>query len=473
MTQCNKTGPSPTALRRALAALQAGRFQEARAASARWAQHPAGAVIHALARAGDGDVVGGAAAMAAVARAHPQAQHPLIDLLGLLRAHGAGVAATAHIEAALALDPGNPTLLNLLGAARAETGPMEAAVTAFRAAAAAAPGLPAAWSNLGKALAAVGRFAEAESAFATATRLAPHNAQLRLNHGVARLKSGDWSSGWELFRARHALPGRRPPLPGPELRGLDGLEGQRVLLLHDEGFGDTLQFIRWAPLLAARGAEVRVCAPRPLLRLLTGVEGISAVEERPAPYDRWCRIPDLPAVFDAGPDSVPARLPYLRAAPDLVAAAGARLPPGRRVGLVWAGDGRAHDPAAAATDRLRSLDAGQLAPLLATEGVVWISLQLGKAPPRGVVDAMRDVTDFADTAAIVANLDTVVSVDTAVLHLAAGMGRRTILLDRFDHCWRWQPGRAESSWYPETLTIVRQSQPGDWDGVLRRAASLL
>ena len=174
---------------------------------------------------------------------------------------------------------------------------MGGAIDAFRRATALAPGDGHGWSNLGKALAAEGRFDEAWPAFANAARLAPRDGQLRLNHAVALLKAGLWAEGWPLFRARHGMPGRAPAPPGPELGTLEGVAGRTILLVHEEGFGDTLQFIRYAPLLMERGATVLAWVPAPLVRLLGCVPGLQTTASRPARYDAWCRIPDLPFHF--------------------------------------------------------------------------------------------------------------------------------------------------------------------------------
>ncbi len=455
-------------MRRAHAALMAGDFAMARDLAAPATGNPAGAVLHALACAGCNEP-DSAATLAAIARANPAARHPVLDLAELLRTHGRPTETAAHLRAAVHLTPGNADLLDHLGAALAETGPVDEAIDAFRRATAIRPDHAATWSNLGKALAATGRFSEAETAFGHARTLAPNDSQLTLNHAVARLKSGRLPEAWPLFRARHRLPGRPPPPPGPELTSLDGIAGRTVLLLHDEGFGDTIQFIRYAPLLSGRGARVLASVPSPLARLLAS----NGIDLAPAPYDAWCRIADLPGVFGTTLDTIPAHLPYLRPDPALVALWAQRLPAGRRIGLVWAGAARRHDPAAAATDRIRSIPRGSLTPLLATPGIAWISLQHGQAAPPDVFDPMPKVADFADTAAIIASLQTVVTVDTAVAHLAAAMAVPTILLDRYDNCWRWLSGREDSPWYPGALRIIRQTKPGDWPDVLAQAASTM
>ena len=468
MTQRN-IGPA-AAVRDAYRALQAGDFAGAARLAAPWTSDPSAALLHALGRAGAGEVEAGAAALHAISRANPGARHPALDLAELLQTRGHDPA--PHLRAALVHAPEHPFLLSALAAAMLDSGQLDAAIAAFQQVTAVAPGNPGAWSNLGKALATQNRFAEAASAFAAAAVLPHAEPQIRLNHAVATLKSGRLAEAWPLFHARHQLPGRPPPPAGPALQTPAQAAGRTVLLLHNEGYGDTLQFIRYAALLAAAGARVPALVP-PQLRRLLRESGFEMVEDTAPAYDFWCHIPDLPGVFGTTLDTIPASLPYLRADPGRAARWAAHLPSGRRIGLVWAGEARLHDAGAAATDRLRSIAPSRLAPLLATPGLQWISLQFGQRPPPGLHDPMPDVTDFADTAAIIANLDVVVSVDTAVAHLAAAMGKPVMLLDRYDNCWRWLSAREDSPWYPGAMHIIRQTTPGDWDGVLRRAADRL
>lgn len=462
------------ALRAAYADLQQGRFQAAYREAEPHRGQLSGALIFALADAALHGPDPAAVSLARIAATHPGTAHPVHDLVDLLHRHGRGAEVIGHLEAARRHRPSDHSLTVALSIAHTEHGSPEVAIELFRAEAQRNPGHAAHWSNLGKVLAAAGRDAEAEEAFERVRRMEPDNPYFALNAGVARLRTGDLVGGAAGFRARHTLPGRDPGRPGPELRRLDEAPGRTVALLHDEGYGDTLQFIRYVPLLQAAGATVQVEVPPALTRLLRD-SGIPAAGI--GVYDTWCRIPDLPAVFGTAIATIPAAIPYLRADPERAAAWAAiwaaRLPPGRRVGLVWAGAPRPHDPGAAMTDRQRSVPPQALGPLLAVPGITWISLQLGAAPPAGVHDPMPEVQDFADTAAIVANLDTVVSVDTAVAHLAAAMGKPTLLLDRYDNCWRWFRGRDDSPWYPGVLRIIRQERPGNWPGVLRRAAAAL
>jgi hypothetical protein len=463
-------------LRRALQALHAGEFASAASRSAGWAggMDLEAGLIHALAIAAGGDTCA-APALARIARSRPQANHPVQDLLDLLRRQGRPAAAVPHLRAAMAEMPEDARLPALLGALLAEVGSMADSVAAFQHAVALRPD-GAAWSNLGKALAAQGRFAEAEDAFDHALSLAPDDPQLALNRAVALLKSGRLAEGWAAFDCRHRLPGRPRALPGPKLAGLDGLQGRTVLLRHEEGFGDTLQFIRYALLLAAHGARVIAWVPASLVRLITRTPGVAAVVPPgalPPPYDAWCPMLSLPQVFGTTLDHPPPAAPYVAADPAEAAQWAAVLPStGLRVGVAWAGAARATDPTAAATDRVRSMTPDVLAPLGQLPGVRLVSLQFGVQAPAGMLDPMPGVRDFADTAAIVANLDAVVSVDTAVAHLAAGMGKPVFLLDRYDNCWRWLHGRTSSPWYP-TLQIHRQPSPGDWASAVAGAAAAL
>jgi hypothetical protein len=261
-----------------------------------------------------------------------------------------------------------------------------------------------------------------------------------------------------------------------------------VLLLHaEQGLGDTLQFCRYAPLAAAR-ARVVLEVQAPLARLLSSLPGVSQViargEALPA-FDAQAPLLSLPRAFGTTIETVPARVPYLAADPDQAAAWGRRLAalPGLKVGLCWAGEPRAGFPELAAIDARRSISLAALAPLAKVAGVSFVSLQKGAPaaqaadppPPMALFDYTAELADFADTAALVENLDLVISVDTSVAHLAGAMARPVWLLNRFDTCWRWLLDRQDSPWYP-TLRLFRQTTPGDWTSViadLRQALHIL
>jgi hypothetical protein len=200
--------------------------------------------------------------------------------------------------------------------------------------------------------------------------------------------------------------------------------------------------------------------PPPLVRLIRTVPGVAEVATgKVLPrYDFWSPLLDVPLLFG---NLAPGGVPYLRAEEPAPA-----LPPGRKVGVAWAGD------PAGSLDRIRSMPVEALEPFRDVAGVTWVSLQKDATPPAWMLDPMASVRDFADTAAIVAQLDLVLSVDTAVAHLAGALGTPVLLMDRYDSCWRWLTGREDSAWYP-TLRIVRQRTPGDWDGVVRRVIGRL
>jgi hypothetical protein len=258
-----------------------------------------------------------------------------------------------------------------------------------------------------------------------------------------------------------------------------------VLVVQEEGLGDTLQFLRYLPLLAERGARVAVAVPPELTRLIRTVPGVIDVPAGDAPvpkHDFHCSFNGLPRAFETTLETIPCAVPYLAADPALVTRWARRLPAiqALRVGLAWAGQARPWLPGFVGVDQRRSTDLATLAPLAAVSGVRFVSLQKGGAAPEArtpadaldLLDVMAEVRDFADTAAIVANLDLVISVDTSVVHLAGAMGKPVFLLDRYDNCWRWLSGRDDSPWYP-SLRIFRQSRPGEWAPVIARVAAAL
>lgn len=223
------------------------------------------------------------------------------------------------------------------------------------------------------------------------------------------------------------------------------------------------------------------CVPPALARVMRAVPGVVEVftdARRLPPHDFVCPMFSFPRVFGTTVGTIPP-VPVIELDPALVRHWAGRLPSGGlRVGLVWAGQARPSLPGFGTLDRRRSAGLAAFAPLFDVPGLAFVSLQAGPAArqsrPAGLamVDPMPDVEDFADTAAIIAGLDVVVSVDTSVVHLAGLADKPVFLLDRYDGCWRWLSGRLDSPWYPG-LTIFRQDQPGDWSGAMARAAASL
>ena len=385
---------------------------------------------------------------------------------------------------ALRLQPDHPPTINLLAMALASLGQTDAAIAQFRKAIERDPSQAGSWANLGLLLKDDSRFQEALDAYDTALTLAPDDARIRVNRVVALLRAGRWTEAWPDYEWRLTLAGNRRPRLLPSLDGVTDLTSRTILAAHEDGFGDTLHFARYLPLLAARGARVIVSVPPPLIRVMRAVPGVAAVHGSDGPppeHDFYCPFFSLPRAFSTTPETIPAPIPYLHADPRLIAFWRTRLPTAPlRVGLVWAGQARPELPGFVTLDGRRSMKLETMAPLATVPGVLFVSLQQGPeatradTPPPGMtlVNPMPDVTDFADTAAIVANLDLVISVDTSVAHLAGAMGKPVFLLDRYDHCWRWLSGRSDSPWYPR-MRIFRQPKIGAWESVLQNAAEAL
>jgi tetratricopeptide (TPR) repeat protein len=456
-----------------------------------------------------------------VAQARPDVAHPCRDLAGILQRLGRCEDIVAQYRESLLIAPDDIRLRyafadylheagqpqdaadilavalrkrpdfdvghNLMGIALYDLGRIEEAMAHFRHAIAIDPQAAMGWANLGMALKTESRFEEAFDAYNHAIACSPDDPQIQLNRAIALLRAGRMAEAWPDYECRLRVQGQANPLPHerllPDLSSLPDLTGRTVLVTHEEGFGDTLQFLRYVPLLAVRGAKVLVWVPKELNRLLASQPGPATVLPPGAPippHDFHCPFFSLPRAFGTDLGTIPSATPYLHADAALAAHWEALLPaPGRRrVGLVWAGQARPWLPGFAALDRRRSMKLAEFAPLAAIAGANFISLQKGPSaaepPPPGLAlhDPMPGVTDFADTAAIIANLDLVVSVDTSVAHLAAAMGKPILLLDRYDSCWRWLSGREDSPWYP-SLRILRQSRMGVWDDVIARAAKLV
>jgi uncharacterized protein (TIGR02996 family) len=513
-----------TLLAEAVAALEARSFVATDAVCARvLAAHPEdmdALLLRGLALAASGQIVPAARLLNHVGAARTGFAHPCRDLDGLLEADGVATqvracldlapndarlrlmwadwlqtagdphGAAATLVALLDDEPDSAAAHYRLGMVHAELGEFDAAIAQMRRAVALDPVPALGWANLGMLLKIQGSFAESLSAYEQAVRRAPGNAQIRVNRVVALLHAGRFAEAWQDHEWRFALAenaGAGLPLarllPPLELR--PELAGRTVLLTLEAGFGDMLQFARYIKLLAARGARIVLAVPPELQRLLAampGVVGTVPMNGKPPAYDWHCPITSLPRIFATTLETIPAEVPYLTADLTLVAAWAARLPArcGLRVGLVWAGQARPWLPGFITVNARRSTSLAQFAPFGAVDGVQFISLQAGapaaeaRRPPPGLAlyDPMPLVTDFADTAAIIANLDLVISVDTSVVHLAGALGKPVFLLDRYDNCWRWLSGRTDSPWYPK-LRIFRQAQIGDWAPVIRRAAEAL
>lgn len=393
---------------------------------------------------------------------------------------------------ALVLEPRSAEHLNNLGSLRYEQRRLDEAAALFRQAVAIDPAYAKGHYNLAALHHERYELEEAESHYAAAIAANPDYAEARANLSMLQLTLGRWDEGWRNYEYRwRTREGARfhRPMPMPQWLGEEAA-GKSLLVHAEQGFGDSLQFCRYAVEAARRGLKVTLAVDKALLRLMRGLPGIEQVVEMSGAMpmaDLHCPMMSLPLALGGDTPAIGAGHPYLSPLPQDVEDWRRRLDaledtsqkesgrPPLRVGLVWAGNPRLHMPLASAVDRRRSMDARQMLPLLSVPGHRFFSLQKdGPAAPEGsgIVELMGHAGDFADTAAFIANLDLVISVDTAVAHLAAAIGKPVWLLERYDSCWRWLRGRADTPWYP-TMRLFRQTSPGDWPGVVARIAERL
>jgi tetratricopeptide (TPR) repeat protein len=390
------------------------------------------------------------------------------------------------LRKALARDPDQPEAQNMQGILFHAEGRFAEAVTAFERAE--AVGHRAAPSNRGNALLDMGRMDEALRAHQTAVKLDPAHPGAQYNLALTQLRLGDWERGWPAYEARwrfrevHRVPRvfRQPRWQG------ESLEGQRILLHAEQGLGDTIQFCRYATLVAARGGFPILQVQPPVERLLrslpvvrSGSAEVTRLGEKPPEFDLECPLMSLPAAFETTVDTVPWPGAYLAGEPELAFERRKRTPfvrpdlyPGQpplRVGLAWAGNPRYK------ADRERSIALETLLPLLRTLGVNWISLQKGPAAEQIAAvhkkvflwDGSSSDRDLAETAALVATLDLVITTDTSIAHLAGAMAKPVWILLPHLGDWRWMQEVETTPWYP-TARLLRQSSPDDWPGVVNR-----
>ncbi len=383
--------------------------------------------------------------------------------------------ALASFDKAIAIDPADARAHSNRGAALQALERFEEAVASCDRAIALRPNYAGAFHNRALALIELGCHDEALAAFQEVFAVDPGHSAARWHEALLRLLRGEYAAGWDGYewRFKHKEIGLRPRnFSVPQWRG-EPLAGRTILLHAEQGFGDTIQFARYAPMVAAQGARVILEVQPALVSLMASLPGIAMIVDRgdtlPA-FDVHCPMPSLPLAFATALETVPAQTPYLVAPVDRIAQWRARLPAGvPRVGLVWSGNPRHKN------DRSRSLPFDMLAPLVAIPGVDFISLQ--KEPRQAdaealarcgnVLDLGPKLQDFADTAAVISLLDLVITVDTSIAHLAGALGKPVwiMLPTRVD--WRWLLDREDLPWYP-TARLFRQRRAGDWPDVIAR-----
>ncbi len=356
------------------------------------------------------------------------------------------------------------------------------AAAACRRILAARPDAAGAHTLLGLALAALGEVSQALGEFDAALRGDPESVLLRVNRACMLLALGDYRSGFAEFEWRWKRDDLRPLrelFPQRWWNGED-ISGRTIVLFAEQGFGDAIQFARFAPVVAERtGARVVVDCHPPLQRLFAGLRSVERVLESDAEipgYELCCPLMSVPHVLGTTLETIPGETPYLSAPAGHAAKWSQKLgQPGKalRVGMVWTSKPQAEYAWA------KSVPLELLAPLARIPGVSLVSLQTEDAaeqaadvPGMKIADFSTELTDFCETAGLIANLDLVISIDTAVAHLAGAMGKRVWTLVPHVPDWRWYPLEERSAWYP-TMRIFRQAAPDDWESVLAPLASAL
>lgn len=415
---------------------------------------------------------------------HKPDAHETHSNLGVaLAAQGKLEEAVTSYQEALRLKPDYAEAHNNLGNALRDLGTLDKAVHHFQEALRLKPDYSETYNNLGIARLQQGSIDDAIACYDRALELNPDYPDARKNRSLARLAQGDWLRAWPEYEWRWHSKGiaprsfRQPRWDG----GL--LDGKTILLYAEQGLGDTLQFIRYAALVKERGARTLFECPKVLMRLLTRMDGVDEVipEGTPLPdFDVQSPLLSLPGMFGTTPEAIPAGVPYLAADPERTARwrEALRRIAGFKIGIVWQGNPGFKN------DRNRSIPLSQFARLADIQGVQLVSLQKGHGTdqirswrsdlPLTVLDPDLEAAgrDFADTAAIMMNLDLVITADTATAHLAGALGVPVWVGLPVISDWRWLRDRTDTPWYP-TMCLYRQERWGDWETVFARMAAEL
>jgi tetratricopeptide (TPR) repeat protein len=394
-----------------------------------------------------------------------------------------------HYDGAIAIQPVHADAHCNRGLALHELNRNAEAICSYDRAIELNPGDADAHFNRGISLAALGHIEDSLVSYETAIAISPTFAEPHWNKSLLLLSQAKFEQGWQLYEWRWKTRGGINR--GASQRnvhslwlGHESLAGKTILLHAEQGLGDTIQFCRYAKLVKGLGATVLLEVPKPLVGLLSNLEGVDQVIEQgsalPA-FDYHCPLMSLPLAFKTRLDTIPSSQRYLHAQPTKVAQWQQRLGPALRprVGLVWSGGFRPDQPELWALNKRRNLPLDQLKVLKGLD-LDFISLQKGEPAESefaaeqqagwdgpAIANYSADLQDFSDTAALIETLDLVVSVDTSVAHLAAALGKPVWILNRFGSCWRWLQDRTDSPWYP-TVRLYNQRSAADWEEVMHR-----
>jgi len=383
-------------------------------------------------------------------------------------------------DIALKYKPNFPEAYNNKGIALQKLHRMEETLACYQAGIAQNPkGVEAFYNNRGLVYQNLGRPDEAIEDYNRAVAIDPNLADARFNRSLCLLLRGEYETAWEEHEwrwNRKTYP--RKNIPGILFDGTQSLNGKTLFIHSEQGFGDMLQFCRYAKLAKEAGAKVIIGTDKPLVRILSSLEGadhiISSGDAIP-PFDYHISVMSLPRAFKTRMDNIPYGI-YLKPDPALVEYFSPMiLANGKKnVGLVWSGGFRPDQPEVWAVNERRNISLEKLLPLKEAD-VNFYSLQKGEGPEKELEDCLgwknmindtAHFKDFADTSAYIANLDLVICVDTSTCHVAAAMGKEVWMMNRFDTCWRWFMDRTDSPWYP-TIKLYRQPKLGDWESVVQ------
>jgi tetratricopeptide (TPR) repeat protein len=398
-----------------------------------------------------------------------------VNLGTLMKQRGELASAIACYRRSLEINPRRSDALNNLGLALYEQGESEESVSCLRRAVESEPESSNAHNSLGMVLAGLGRRSEGVASFLRAVEVDPDCVDAHFNHSMVLLVEGDFNRGWEGHEWRlkkETLLGEQARFPQKAWDG-SSLDGKTILIHAEQGYGDTVQFVRYAREIAAPGTRIVLeCQPRltKLLGCIPEIDSVIGKGEALPRFDEHVFLLSLPRILGTRLDTIPGEVPYIRPPADWEVPGNLHLDnEGLKVGLVWAGN-PGH-----ANDRNRSIALEKLAPCLETEGARFFSLQFGEksgdiAGLGGqalIEDLSPHLSGFSAPAAAIAHLDLVLSVDTVSAHIAGAMGKPVWMLLPFVPDWRWLLDREDSPWYP-TMRLFRQSKIGDWEGVVER-----
>jgi tetratricopeptide (TPR) repeat protein len=394
----------------------------------------------------------------------------------LLRKIGRHQEAEVAFARAMALRPGDPKIRfnYLLG--RRDESVFPEAVQLCRRSLEQEPDNADVVTNFAVCLHLSGRYEEALRWFERAIALKPDHHEARFNLALLTLLQGDYARGFQEYEQRwHLLEVKKPQFPQPEWRGED-IEGKTILLHSEQGLGDAIQCLRYVPLVAARAGRVVVRLERTLVRLAASLPGNVVITPTSAPmpaFDVWCPMLSLPLILGERVESIPGAKPYLGTRAVIAQRWKKRLEnlAGLKIGLAWAGSPR-H-----VNDFRRSIELTRLKPLLDVPGVSFASLQVGPRAadlaglaPGTIIDLSAELSDFAETAGAILNLDLVIAVDTSLAHVSGAIGKPAWVMLPFSPDWRWLLEREDSPWY-STLRLYRQPAAGDWENVIARVSA--